>query len=232
MFFPFTVAATLLSLVSDVPLLLQATKNAAVNASSAAALINLTVVCTLDRCSFKDYCEYRVAGYLTIAPALMDRVELGYESEDYGPTGFARVGELMKDFSQATALPDIEAAVKAVAGAGKVGITGYCFGGATSWRAAHAGLGLSAASGYYGGGLLSYIDLAPKVPTEMHYAESDKGIPLEQVEALRQRYPELGIYLYPGDHGFCNFDRAEKYNAASAKLANERTLAFFAKHLA
>jgi carboxymethylenebutenolidase len=176
--------------------------------------------------------RYAAAGYLTIAPALMDRVELGYESEDYGPTGFARIGDLMKSFNHATALPDVEAAVKAVAGAGKVGITGYCFGGATSWRAAHAGLGLSAASGYYGGGLLNYIDLAPKIPTEMHYAEADHGIPLEQVEALRKRYPDLGIYLYPGDHGFCNFDRAEKYNAASAKLANERTLAFFAKHLA
>jgi len=176
--------------------------------------------------------RYAAEGYLTIAPALMDRVELGYESEDYGPTGFARIGELMKNFNQSNVLTDVEAAVKAVAGAGKVGITGYCFGGSTSWRAAHAGLGLAAASGYYGGGLLNYVDLAPQIPTEMHYAEADHGIPLEQVEALRQRYPDVGIYLYPGDHGFCNFDRPTAHNADSAKLAHGRTLAFFAKHLA
>src|SRR4051794_20750072 len=62
--------------------------------------------------------RYAAAGYLAIAPALMDRVELGYESEDYGPTGFARIGELMKNFDQSNTLIDIEAAVKAVAGAG------------------------------------------------------------------------------------------------------------------
>lgn len=176
--------------------------------------------------------RYAKEGYVAIAPALMDRVDMGYESEDYGPTGFARIGELMKAFDQATALPDVAAAVKAVADAGKVGITGYCFGGAISWRAAHAGLGLSAASGYYGGGVANYIDLKPQVPTEMHFAETDSGIPLEQVETLRQRYPEIGVYIYPGQHGFCNFDRPDHYDAASTKLANERSLAFFAKHLA
>jgi hypothetical protein len=54
MFLPFTVAATVLSLFSEVPLLLQATKSPAVRASTVAALINLAVVCTLDSCSFKD----------------------------------------------------------------------------------------------------------------------------------------------------------------------------------
>jgi hypothetical protein len=44
----------MLSLFSELPLLLQATKNAAVNPSTMAALINLTVIGTLDRCSFKD----------------------------------------------------------------------------------------------------------------------------------------------------------------------------------
>jgi len=171
-------------------------------------------------------------GYLAIAPAMMDRMELGYESEDYGAAGFARIGELMKKFDPAAALLDIEAAVKEVAPAGKVGVTGYCFGGANAWRAANKGLGLSAASGYYGGGLLNYIDLAPVIPIEMHYGEKDTGIPLEQVELLRQRYPDIGIYLYPAEHGFCNADRPDKYDAESCRKANARTLEFFARHLA
>jgi carboxymethylenebutenolidase len=161
----------------------------------------------------------------------MDRVELGYESEDYGQSGFAKIGELMKAFNQQTAILDVEAAVKEVAGANKVGITGYCFGGAISWRAAHLGLGLSAASGYYGGGLLSYIDAAPKIPIEMHYGDRDNGIPVEQVDQLRKRYPQVPVYLYPAGHGFCNADRPGSYDAASCKQAHARTLEFFAKHL-
>ncbi|MDR3475447.1 MAG: dienelactone hydrolase family protein [Devosia sp.] len=175
--------------------------------------------------------RYAAEGYLCVAPATMDRMEYGFESENYGSDHFAKVGELMKAFDPAKCLLDIEAAVQAAAPAGKVGITGYCFGGAWSWRAAHAGLGLTAASGYYGGGVPNYIDLAPTMPIEMHYGEQDTGIPLDQVEALRKRYPEVQIYLYPGVHGFCNSDKAS-YHAESAKLANARTLAFFAKHLA
>lgn len=178
-----------------------------------------------------DVDRYAAAGYLTIAPALFDRVELGYESEDYSPTGFAKIGELMKNFDRALVLRDVEPAIKAVAHAGKVGITGYCFGGATTWRAAHAGLGLSAASGYYGGGVPSYIDLKPQIPLEMHYGDKDTGIPLEQIEDLRKAHPDVPVYLYPAQHGFCNFDRPSNYDAPSTRLAHERTLAFFAKHL-
>ena len=120
--------------------------------------------------------------------------------------------------------------MRAAAAGGKVGVTGYCFGGALTWRAAHAGLGLSAASGYYGGGVPNYIDLAPRIPIEMHYGENDTGIPLDQVQALRARYPEVPVYLYPAGHGFCNADR-QVYDEASAKKANARTLAFFGQHL-
>ena len=174
--------------------------------------------------------RYAREGYLCIAPATMDRLEYGFESENYGSDHFARVGQLMKTFDPAKALLDIEAAVRAASRGGKVGVTGYCFGGALSWRAGHAGLGLSAASGYYGGGVPNYIDLAPSIPIEMHYGENDTGIPLDQVEALRKRYPEVPIYLYPAGHGFCNSDR-QVYDEANARKANSRTLAFFEQHL-
>jgi len=175
--------------------------------------------------------RYAAEGYLCIAPAMMDRLEFGFESENYGSDHFVKVGELMKNFDPAKALLDIEAAVKDVASAGKVGVTGYCFGGRFSWVSAHAGLGLSAASGYYGGGIPNYIDLAPVMPLEMHYGEKDTGIPLDQIEQLRQRYPNVPIYVYPGEHGFCNSDK-KSYDEASTKLANGRTLAFFAQQLA
>jgi carboxymethylenebutenolidase len=173
---------------------------------------------------------YAAEGYLAIAPAMFDRVDFGYESENYAPDQFVIVGEMMKKFDHKTAMLDVEAAVKAVASAGKVGITGFCFGGSTSWRAAHFGLGLSAASGYYGGGVANYIDMAPTIPLEMHYGDQDHGIPVEQVEQLKAKYPAVGIYLYHAQHGFCCSDRGS-YNAEAATAATARTLAFFKQHL-
>ena len=170
-------------------------------------------------------------GYLAVAPAMFDRIDYGYESNNYGPDQFVIIGEMMKKFEMATAMLDVEVAIKAAAEGGKVGITGYCFGGRVSWIAAHHGLGLSAGSGYYGGGVQNYIDLAPKIPLEMHYGDKDKGIPLEQVEQLKARHPNVDIYVYPGDHGFCNSDRSSNFDEASCTKASARSLAFFHKHL-
>ncbi|MDC9823431.1 dienelactone hydrolase family protein [Devosia sp. ZB163] len=170
-------------------------------------------------------------GYLTIAPAMFDRVDYGYESNDYTPEQFQVIGALMKQFSMDTAMLDVEAAIQSAAEGGKVGITGYCFGGRISWIAASNLSGLSAASGYYGGGVPNYIDLTPRVPTEMHFGDKDQGIPLDQVEQLKSRHPEADIYVYNGDHGFCNSDRPDKFDEASCTKASARSLEFFHKHL-
>jgi carboxymethylenebutenolidase len=175
--------------------------------------------------------SYAAKGYLAVAPAMFDRVEFGYESENYGQEQFAVIGEMMKRFDHGKALTDVAAAVEAASEAGKVGITGFCFGGAISWRAASAGFGLSAASGYYGGGVPNYIELDPKVPTEMHFGDQDTGIPLEQIEALKTRHPDVDIYVYPAGHGFCNSDRPASFNQAACAQASERSLEFFRKHL-
>tara|TARA_R110002020_G_scaffold41276_8_gene121679 strand:- start:22 stop:696 length:675 start_codon:yes stop_codon:yes gene_type:complete len=175
--------------------------------------------------------RYAEHGFVAVAPAMFDRVEFGYESNNYGKEQFVVIGELLKKFDHGTALLDVAAAVKAASGGGKVGITGYCFGGAVSWRAAHAGLGLSAASGYYGGGVPNYIELAPTIPLEMHFGDQDSGIPLEQIEALKARYPDVPIHVYAAGHGFCNSDRPASFDLAACTKASARTLDFFRKHL-
>ncbi len=175
--------------------------------------------------------RYARHGYLAVAPAMFDRLDMGYESENYGPDQFVIIGEMMKKFDSATAPLDVAAAVAAAAVAGKVGITGFCFGGRVSWQAASLGLGLSAASGYYGGGIPGYIELEPKIPTEMHFGDKDTGIPLEQVEALKARHPGVGIHVYDGVHGFCNSDRPQNFNEAACRKASARTLEFFHTHL-
>lgn len=177
--------------------------------------------------------RYARHGFLAVAPAMFDRVEYGYESDDYGPDQFKVIGEITKQLDAAKHMVDVEAAIKAAAEAGKVGITGYCFGGRISWQAAARGkdLGLAAASGYYGGGVPNYIELDPQIPTEMHFGDHDKGIPLEQVEQLKSRHSGVGIYVYDGDHGFCNSDRPSHFNEDACKKASAKTLDFFRKHL-
>lgn len=175
--------------------------------------------------------RYASQGYIAVAPAMFDRVEFGYESDNYGNDQFAVIGELLKRFDHGTALLDVSAAIAEAKQAGKVGITGYCFGGAVSWRAAHHGLGLAAASGYYGGGVQNYIDLAPTIPLEMHFGDQDTGIPLDQIEALKARYPQVGIYTYPAGHGFCNSARPGNFNAEACEKASARTLDFFRTHV-
>ena len=170
-------------------------------------------------------------GYHCVAPAMFDRIDYGFESENYHPSHFPLVGEMMKKFEMERAVADIAAASDYASASGKVGITGYCFGGRMSWVAASRGLGLSAASGYYGGGVPGYIDLAPIIPIEMHFGSRDTGIPLEQVEALKAKHPGADIYVYDGEHGFCNSDRPQNFDRAACTKASARSLEFFHKHL-
>src|SRR5215813_6425279 len=58
-------------------------------------------------------------GFLTVAPNLFDRMQMGYESENYGQDQFAVIGELMKKFDPAKAMLDIAAAVQAASAGGK-----------------------------------------------------------------------------------------------------------------
>ena len=171
------------------------------------------------------------AGYFAIAPQLFDRaerdVELGYEAHDMG-----RGVELARGRSKREhLLADLQASVDFARKYGKVGVVGYCFGGMLTWVAASQVEGVSAASGYYGGGIASEVALQPRCPTILHFGERDAHIPMTQVEQVRQAHPDVPIYVYAADHGF-NCDHRASWDAPAAALALERTLALFAEHLA
>jgi carboxymethylenebutenolidase len=85
---------------------------------------------------------------------------------------------------------------------------------------------LSAASSYYGGNIGQMIDLNPKCPTICHFGEKDHGIPMDVVRKVGQAHPDVKVYVYPAGHGF-NSDRRTDYDADSAQLARQRTLALF-----
>ncbi|MBV9393617.1 MAG: dienelactone hydrolase family protein [Methylobacteriaceae bacterium] len=173
--------------------------------------------------------RYAAAGYLAIAPALFDRVEpgveLGYCQEDR-----PRAMEIRGKTKLEETLADIEAAIALAGAGGSVGVVGYCWGGTLAWAAATRLSGISAAVGYYGGGIAGMLNEQPRAPVMLHFGERDKHIPLSDVEKIRAAHPEIPVFVYPADHGF-NCDERESYDAASAKEAQARTFAFFAENL-
>ena len=142
----------------------------------------------------------------------------------------ARGRAIREKVSLEQALADVEAAAKEVAGAGRIGVIGYCWGGTVAWVAATRSRSFAAAVSYYGGGVPDLADEQPNCPVQLHFGEQDQAIPLEGVERLKAAHPELPVYLYPAGHGF-NCDQRASYHAESARLARERTLAFLREHI-
>lgn len=167
-------------------------------------------------------------GYLAIAPAVFDRLEKNVEL-GYDEAGIARGRELMGQMDFDTALMDIRAAVDAVAGAGKTGLVGYCWGGSVAWLAATR-LGIPSV-GYYGGRIPDLADEQPKAPVMLHFGALDAGIPLDGVEKVKAKHPDVPVHIYEdAGHGF-NCDARGSYHEPSAKIALERTLEFFGAHV-
>jgi len=179
---------------------------------------------------------YAAQGYVAVAPAAFHRVkpgvELGYTDADMGE-GFG-YKTAVEALPAPGVMQDIQAAIDHAAkvSGGKVGIVGYCWGGLLTWRAACTLTGLSAAVPYYGGGVTTEAEAArqTKVPVLAHFAEEDKWIPMDSVEAFKKAHPEVQVHTYAAHHGF-NCNQRGSWHAPSAQLASERSLAFFAQHL-
>lgn len=174
---------------------------------------------------------YAAEGYLALAPALFDRAERGIEI-GYGEADVQRGIALRAKVPADSALADIAAAIvrAGAGGANKVGVVGYCWGGLLSWLAACRLDGLACAVCYYGGGMPEQKSLVPRCPVLAHFGERDQAIPVAGVEAFRAARPEVEVHLYPAGHGF-NCDQRASFDAPSAQLARQRSLAFFARHL-
>jgi carboxymethylenebutenolidase len=120
--------------------------------------------------------------------------------------------------------------------AGKLGATGFCWGGGTTnFLAVTLGAALNAGVPFYGAAAETAAVPAIKAPLLIQYAESDERInalwPAFEA-ALKANGVQYEMHMYPGtQHGFHN-NSTPRYHEASAKLAWERTIAFFKKHLA
>ena len=63
-----------------------------------------------------------------------------------------------------------------------------------------------------------------------HFADHDVHVPPESAAVVAEHHPGVPVYRYDANHGF-NCDQRSDYDAASAKLAQERTSEFFAANL-
>jgi len=168
---------------------------------------------------------YAELGYETLVPSLFDRFQPGFAERDTDPALMARQNAFAERTRWgAEVLDAVQAAIDALKP--PVFALGFCFGGTTAWLAAARCTGLSAVACYYGGAIIDYVAETPKVPTILHMGKRDELIPPGEVEAIREAHPDLPVYMYDAGHAFV---APNGYQAESARLAQLRTLALFAR---
>ena len=180
-------------------------------------------------------------GYLAIAPELFAR---------YGnPRGYASIPELFANVvskaDDAVVMTDLDACVAWAGKNGgdisKLGITGFCWGGRITWLYTAHNLKVTAAVAWYGKLDGNPTTLQPAYPIDVVttiktpvlglYGATDQGIPLADVEAMRQALEKQGsksqIHVYPGvGHAF-HADYRPSYRKAEAEDGWQRMLAWF-----
>lgn len=176
--------------------------------------------------------DYADDGFDVISPALYDRIERNFDS-GYGEDIMPGVIKVMRENGFDNPVLDSQACIDYLRdnSAGEIAIVGYCYGGAVAWLAASRCDGLSAASGYYGSGIMNFMDVQPKCPVILHFGKEDQSTPADKVAELEKAHPDVPVYRYDSGHGFNSDDRPSSYHTESAKLARERTLAFFMEQL-
>ena len=146
--------------------------------------------------------------------------------------------EMQARLDRATIVEDFVAAAEFLMAhpesTGRVGAVGFCFGGGMVNTLAVRLPSLGAGVPFYGG--QPPVEDVPRIqaPLMIQYAELDErvnaGWPAFE-QALRENGKSYVMHMYPGtNHGFHN-DTTPRYDEAAAKLAQERTIEFFNRHL-
>jgi carboxymethylenebutenolidase len=173
-----------------------------------------------------------VEGFLALAPDGLSPVG-GYPGNDDNGR------QLQRGLDQAKLRQDVVNSARYLTSQelsnGKLGATGFCWGGGTTnFLAVTLGSDLNAGVPFYGAAPSSEDVGKIQAPMLIHYAENDDRINAMRPEyeaALQANGVTYEMYSYPGTrHGFHN-NSTPRYDEAAAKLAWERTIAFFKQHL-
>jgi carboxymethylenebutenolidase len=171
-------------------------------------------------------------GFLVIVPDLYHGKVASTPSE---------AGALMTALDTRDAVREIGAAAsyaKAHAGGnGKVGVVGFCLGGALAFAAACHVEGLSAVVPFYGVPPADKVDYTKvTAPVLAHFAKVDPWATVDKAEDIKRQIEAHGgsmqLQVYDAGHAFVNDTRPEAYDEPSAKLAWQRSVEFLKKHVA
>ena len=168
------------------------------------------------------------AGYNALAPDLYKgRVTQKPDEANHMMSGLDFVGASDQD---------IAGAVKHLAAMSrKVGVMGYCMGGALTIAAAARIGGIACGVPFYGVPPAQLADPAKiTIPLQGHFANKDDWCTPEVVNAFEKKMASGGnkpeVFRYDAQHAFAN-EKSPAYDAAAAKAAWDRTMAFLGKHL-
>ncbi len=128
-------------------------------------------------------------------------------------------------------------------GSGKVGVTGYCMGGALTVLASTVVPEADAAVVWYGMPPVEYVDASKiGIPLQAHWATQDEFFKIEGVDALEAKLKQAGVryegHRYLAHHAFANEEAQgpgriaqTQYDAVWAQQAWDRAMRFFGRHL-
>lgn len=172
------------------------------------------------------------AGYLAIAPNALGPLGGTPANEDEARTKFQ---QLKQEDSNQNFIKVFDYLATRKDSNGNYGCVGFCWGGAMSNTLAVNVPSLKAAVPFYGRQPAAEDVPKIKAAIQLHYGGLDErvnaGIPAYE-EALKKNNINYELYIYEGaQHAFHNDTAPTRYNEAAAKLAWQRTLDFFAKHL-
>jgi carboxymethylenebutenolidase len=172
-------------------------------------------------------------GFLALAPDALSPLGNTPENDQ------EKAMSMIRGLDQGQTIKNFVAAVKFLKtnplSTGKVGCTGFCWGGGMTNQVAVNSPDLDAAVPYYGMQPTAEDVAKIKAPVMAHYGANDpridEGIPAFE-EALKKYKKEYQIFIYEGaGHAFNNDSNPERYNEKAAKLAWSRTIAFFKEKL-
>ena len=168
-----------------------------------------------------------LAGYDALAPDLYAGTVVPYHDH-----AAANLEMSSLDFQDAVS-QNVRGAARYLAKSNsKVGIVGFCMGGAVATMAASSVPEIAAAVAFYGMGAVKAKDL--KVPFQGHYSNSDDYVTPDRVDAFDVEFKtakcEGEIFRYDADHAFMNEQR-DAHDRAAAELGWQRMLGFWKKHL-
>jgi len=148
--------------------------------------------------------------------------------------------KLMTELDGERSVDEIQGAVAFLAAhercSGKVGVMGFCLGGAFSFRAATRIPELAAVVPFYGVPDPTKADYTKvRAPICAHFAARDEWAKPERAQAIKEQLEARGqpmeLHIYDADHAFVNDTRPDVYKPDAAKLAWDRSMAFLHQHL-